>query len=93
MTTAISSAIQAAVISHASPMPVRNRPRGEDSWHKNHKNEDFESECQDRTHEKTGDYGSAHAWASFRMTASTAIASVFRCSATSGGTTTVEARN
>jgi hypothetical protein len=25
-----------------------------------HKNEDFESECQDRTHEKTGDYGSAH---------------------------------
>ena len=40
--------------------------------------------------------GSEHfplAWASFRMTASTAIASVFRCSATSGGTTTVEARN
>jgi len=35
----------------------QNRPRGEDSWHKN---EDFESECQDRTHEKTGDYGSAH---------------------------------
>ena len=32
-------------------------------------------------------------WASFRMTASTAIASMFNCSATSGGTTTVAARN
>ena len=32
-------------------------------------------------------------WTSFRMTASTAIASVFRRSATSGGTITVEARN
>jgi hypothetical protein len=31
--------------------------------------------------------------ASFRMTASTAIASVFRCSAIEGGTTTVAARN
>ena len=35
-------------------MPVRTAQRGEDSWHKN---EDFKSECQDRTHEKTGDYG------------------------------------
>jgi hypothetical protein len=32
-------------------------------------------------------------WASFRMTASTAIASVFRQSATSGGAITVAARN
>jgi hypothetical protein len=32
-------------------------------------------------------------WASFRMTASTAIASVFRHSATSGGAITVAARN
>ena len=37
--------------------PRQNRPRREDSWHKN---EHFESECQDRTHEKTGDYGHAH---------------------------------
>ena len=41
MTTAISSAIKAAVISPRESDAVRTAQRGEDSWHKN---EDFKLE-------------------------------------------------